>query len=219
MPEPILLAWSGGKDSALTLHALRQMNEYKIVALLSNFNDDDRLVMHRVPRRLIEQQARAAGIPLYPVLLPSSPSNSEYEARMSAALNHFQEQGISRVAHGDLFLEDVRQYRENNLARIGMRGLYPLWGQNTGELARRFVADGFKAVAVCVDTEQLDGSFVGRDLDESFFDDLPANVDPCGENGEFHTFVYDAPFFSAPIHFRRGDVYLRDERFAYCEIG
>ena len=170
-------------------------------------------MMHRVPRALIEQQAQAAGIPLYPVLLSSTPSNDEYEVKIGAALAHFQAQGVNAVAHGDLFLEDIRQYRENNLARVGMKGIYPVWGQDTRELAQRFIAEGFKAIVVCVDTGQLDASFAGRIIDDDFLRDLPPNVDPCGENGEFHTFVYDAPYFTAPIPFTVGEQYLRDNRF------
>lgn len=225
IPEPVLLAWSGGKDSALTLQALRQSRDYEPVALLSNFVEtdpddavDQRLSMHRVPRALIEQQAQVAGIPLHAVLLPRVPSNSDYEARMGAALAHFQAQGVRAVAHGDLFLEDIRQYRDTNLARAGMNGLYPLWAQDTQALARRFVADGFRAIVICVDTQQLDASFVGRTIDDAFLDALPPGVDPCGENGEFHTFVYDAPIFSAPVVFTTGAVYWRDERFCYCDI-
>jgi uncharacterized protein (TIGR00290 family) len=217
--EPILLAWSGGKDSVLSLQALRQSVEYDVIALLSNFTeDDDRLIMHRVPRPLIEIQARIVGIPLYRVLLPSTPSNDVYEARMGAALEHFQAQGVNAVAHGDLFLEDIRQYRENNLARIGMKGIYPLWRQDTRDLAHRFIADGFKAIVVCVDTARLDASFAGRIIDHDFLRDLPPKIDPCGENGEFHSFVYDAPFFSASIPFTLGEQTLRYERFLYQEI-
>ena len=219
MTQLILLAWSGGKDSALSLQALRQHSDYQILALLSNFDEgEDRLLMHRVPRTLVERQAQAVGIPLYPVLLPSVPSNAEYEARMGAALAHFQALGVNAVAHGDLFLEDIRQYRENNLSRIGMKGIYPIWGEDTRALAQRFVAERFKAIVVCVDTAQLDASFVGRTIDEDFLRDLPPNVDPCGENGEFHTFVYDAPIFSAPIPYTVGETYLRDSRFCYCDI-
>lgn len=225
MPEPILFAWSGGKDSALALQALRQNPDLEVVALLSNFIEADsadsvgeRLIMHRVPRTLIERQAEAVGLPLYPVILPSVPSNTEYEARTGAALAHFQAIGVQSVAHGDLFLEDIRQYRDGNLARIGMKGMYPVWGQDTRSLAQRFVAEGFRAIVVCVDTTQLDASFAGRIIDEDFLRDLPWHVDPCGENGEFHTFVYDAPIFTAPISITAGAPYLRDDRFQYCDI-
>jgi uncharacterized protein (TIGR00290 family) len=219
MTQPVILAWSGGKDSALSLQALKQSREYHVVSLLTNFSaDEDCVMMHRVPRSLIEKQSQAAGVPLYPVLLSSTPSNDEYEAKIGAALAHFQGQGVNAVAHGDLFLEDIRQYRENNLARVGMKGIYPVWGQNTSELARRFLADGFKAIVICVDTEQLHASFAGRIIDDNFLRDLPPNVDPCGENGEFHTFVYDAPFFTAPIPFTIGEKYLRDNRFLYQTI-
>ena len=217
--ERVLLTWSGGKDSAMALHELRSSGAYEVLALLSTVTEEyDRVSMHGVRTVLLERQADSLGLPLEKVLLRKGASNQEYEATMQERLLSYQAQEVSSVAFGDLFLEDVRQYREENLSRVGMKGLFPLWGRDTGELARSFIDLGFKAVITCVDSNLLDGAFVGRDFDERFLSELPPAVDPCGENGEFHSFVYAGPVFRNRILHKRGEIVLRDSRFYYCDL-
>ena len=219
MMSKSLLSWSGGKDSALTLYELQQTNTPQIVALLTTVTEDyDRISMHGVRRDLLEQQAARLGYPLEKALIPKVCSNDDYGRIMTEVLERYKAKGVREVVFGDLFLEDIRSYREDNLEKIGMKGVFPLWEKDTGELARSFVHHGFKAVVVCVDTEALDGNFVDREYDGAFLDDLPEEVDPCGENGEFHTFVYDGPIFSEPIEVVKGEKVLRDERFYYCDL-
>jgi len=209
--ESILFCWSGGKDSALALHRLRQQNEVRIAALLTTVTEGyDRISMHGVRRELLQRQAESLRLPLHEVFIPPQCGNPIYEARMEEALLFFFEQGIRHVAFGDIFLEDLRLYREKNLARVAMRALFPIWKRDTRELIREFHAAHFRSVAVCIDSKVLDPSFAGRELDESFFVDLPPGVDPCGENGEFHTFVYDGPIFSRPVGFTLGESVQRD---------
>jgi len=210
-PESILFCWSGGKDSALALHTLLQQNDVCITSLLTTVTEGyDRISMHGVRRELLHQQAESLRLPLHEVFIPPQCVNSIYEAQMEEALLTFRKQGIRRVAFGDIFLEDLRLYREKNLARVEMQALFPIWKRDTRELIREFHAAGFRSVAVCIDSKVLDPSFAGRELDKSFFADLPASVDPCGENGEFHTFVFDGPIFSRPIGFTLGEVVQRD---------
>lgn len=215
----MVLCWSGGKDSALALHMLRRDNGSDVIALLTTITlDYDRVSMHGVRRTLVEEQARQLGLPLDVVSIGKDASNLDYEAQMKDRLLRHQEQGVSSVAFGDIFLEDVRRYREENLARVGMVALFPLWKQKTTVLARQFIGSGFKAVVTCVDSQALDGRFVGREYDESFLADLPPSVDPCGENGEFHSFVYDGPIFPERIACATGEIVLRNERFYYCDV-
>ncbi|MGC1492158.1 MAG: diphthine--ammonia ligase [Candidatus Acidiferrum sp.] len=216
--EPILFCWSGGKDSAMALHALLQQKDVRVVALLTTVTEGyERISMHGVRRELLERQAQSIGLPLHEVRIPPQCVNPIYDARMEEALRAHFEQGVRKVAFGDIFLEDLRAYREKNLARIGMTALFPIWKRDTRELARFFVANRFRAVAVCVDPKILPASFAGRDLDESFFRDLPSHADPCGENGEFHTFVFDGPIFQSPIPVRTGEVVHRDG-FVFCDL-
>jgi len=216
--EPILFCWSGGKDSAMALHTLLQRSDIHIAALLTTVTEGyERISMHGVRRELLERQAQSIGLPLHEVRIPPQCVNPIYEARMEEALRVHFEKGVRKVAFGDIFLEDLRAYRENNLARIGMTALFPIWKQDTRELIRSFHADQFRAVAVCVDSKVLDPSFAGRELDESFFRDLPSHADPCGENGEFHTFVFDGPIFQSPIPVRTGEIVNRDG-FVFCDI-
>jgi uncharacterized protein (TIGR00290 family) len=220
MPESVLFCWSGGKDSAMALHALRSSAsaDVHIAALLTTITDQyDRISMHGVRRALLERQAESLGLPLHPVLIPPQCINATYEQRMKEALTQHFAQGVRRVAFGDIFLEDLRAYREKNLGLVGMEALFPIWKRDTRELAREFVRLGFRAVAVCVDPRVLDASFAGRELDASFFADLPPGVDPCGENGEFHTFVFDGPEFRAPIAVRVGEKVMRDG-FCFCDL-
>jgi uncharacterized protein (TIGR00290 family) len=216
--EPILFCWSGGKDSAMALHMLLQKNEFRIAALLTTVTEGyERISMHGVRRELLERQVLSIGLPLHEVRIPPQCVNPIYEARMEKALRIHLEKGIRKVAFGDIFLEDLRAYREKNLARIGMTAIFPIWKRDTCELIRSFHADRFRATAVCVDNKVLDPSFAGRELDESFFRDLPPDTDPCGENGEFHTFVFDGPIFQSPIPIRTGEIVNRDG-FIFCDL-
>jgi uncharacterized protein (TIGR00290 family) len=218
VPGDVLFCWSGGKDSAMALHALRASREYRITALLTTITEEyDRISMHGVRRALLERQAESLGLPLHAVLIPPQCINATYEERMNEALAQHFARGVRSVAFGDIFLEDLRVYREKNLAQIGMQGLFPIWKRDTRDLVREFVRLGFRAITVCVDPRVLDASFAGRELDASFFADLPPGVDPCGENGEFHTFVFDGPVFKTPIAFRVGEKVLRDD-FCFCDL-
>ena len=217
-PEPILFCWSGGKDSAMALHTLLQRSDVRIIALLTTVTEGyERISMHGVRRELLRRQAQSIGLPLHEVRIPPQCVNPIYEARMEEALRMHFDQGVRRVAFGDIFLQDLRAYREKNLARIGMTALFPIWKRDTRELIRSFRANRFRAITVCVDPKVLDPSFAGRELNESFFCDLPPHADPCGENGEFHTFVFDGPIFLTPIPVRTGEVVNRDG-FVFCDI-
>jgi uncharacterized protein (TIGR00290 family) len=216
--EPVLFCWSGGKDSAMALHALLQDRRVRVVALLTTVTEGyDRVSMHGVRRELLHRQAQSVGLPLHEVLIPPECVNSIYEARMEAALRTHFENGVRKVAFGDIFLEDLRAYREKNLARIGMTALFPIWKRGSRELIDSFQAQGFRSIAVCVNPKLLDRSFVGRELDASFFADLPAQVDCCGENGEFHTFAFDGPIFKDAIGFQVGERVDRDS-FVFCDL-
>jgi uncharacterized protein (TIGR00290 family) len=218
MAEDVVFCWSGGKDSAMALHALQSAQAHRVTALLTTVTEEfDRISMHGVRRVLLERQAESIGLPLHAVLIPPQCINVTYELRMKEALNEHFAGGVRRVAFGDIFLEDLRAYREQNLARIGMEALFPIWKQDSRELARDFLRLGFKGVTVCIDPRVLDPSFVGRVLDESFFADLPPGVDPCGENGEFHTFVFDGPVFRNPVRFTVAEKVLRDG-FWFCDL-
>ena len=218
MPTPILFCWSGGKDSAMALHALLQRPDVRVTALLTTVTETyDRISMHGVRRELLVQQAESIGLPLHEVRIPPQCVNPIYEARMEEALRVHYAEGVRTVAFGDIFLEDLRAYREKNLARIGMTALFPIWKRDTRELIREFRQNGFRAIAACVDPRVLDRSFAGRELDNAFFRDLPGGVDPCGENGEFHTFVFDGPIFRKPISVRVGEIVERDS-FVYADL-
>ena len=211
------LAWSGGKDSALALWALRERGRAPGALLTTVTADFDRVSMHGVRRSLLRAQAAATGLGLVEVEIPAACTNEEYERRMAAALASPELAGVEEMAFGDLFLEDIRAYRETRLAAVGRRACFPIWGIDTGELAWRFVAAGFRAILVCVDPRALDPAFAGRDYDERLLADLPAGVDPCGENGEFHTFVTAGPVLSAPVACRRGEVVERDG-FVFADL-
>jgi uncharacterized protein (TIGR00290 family) len=211
------LSWSGGKDSALTLHTLR-LQGVEPKALITTVTDAyDRISMHGVRRELLAKQAEATGVPLVEVRIPPACVNEVYEARMTEAFASAPLSDVEAVAFGDLFLEDVRAYREERLTASGRRGVFPLWGRDTGELARQFIAAGFQAFIVTLDPRVLDASFAGRTYDEQFLTELPTSVDPCGENGEFHTFVHAGPIFSEPIACETGEVVER-EGFVFCDV-
>lgn len=218
MKEKVLVSWSGGKDCALALNEICQDSRYEIAALLTTVLEEDGIVaMHHIPYALIERQAHAAGLPLEKVAMSRDMTGAAYAAAMGTVLGRYQEQGVSSVAFGDLFLDDLRKNREEKLASIGMKAFFPLWKRDTADLVRRFVALGFKAVVTCVDLDLLDKRFVGQNLDTRFLDALPAGVDPCGENGEYHSFVYDGPVFREPIRHAVGPCRVQDNRYAYCE--
>jgi uncharacterized protein (TIGR00290 family) len=215
----IVLCWSGGKDCTMALHEARRAGRLEVMALLTTVTDDfGRVSMHGVRRELVHRQAASLGLPLREVGIPAGSTDELYEQRMAAALEKLRAQGTSGVVFGDIFLEDVRKRREEKLAQVRMSAHFPLWRQDTAELARRFIACGFKAILTCVDTQALDGRFAGREYDRLLLEELPAGVDPCGENGEFHTFVYDGPIFSRPIPVTPGQVVLRDNRFNFCDL-
>jgi len=215
----VLMCWSGGKDSALALYEILRQNLYECVGLLTTITADyARVSMHGVRRELLRAQAEQIGMPLFEVTITKQSSNEEYEARMQQALERFRRSGVGSVVFGDIFLEDVRKYREENLARVGMTGIFPLWGKDSRALMEIFISLGFKAVVTCVDTQLLDGGFAGRYIDESFLESLPEGVDPSGENGEFHSFVFDGPMFTRPVSFRKGRTVLRDGRFRFCDL-
>lgn len=217
----VLLSWSGGKDSALALQALSADPACRVVGLVTAVtNDYDRISIHGVRRSLLEAQATATGLPLHVIRLQSGCSNEAYERAFhdGLAAAGALHPGCTHIAFGDLFLEDVRAYRERLLAGSRWTPVFPLWGLDTAALARRFVDDGFEARLVCVDTTQLDASFAGRSFDHSFLDDLPPSADPCGERGEFHTFVAAGPVFGTPVGCEPGERVLRDGRFMYCDL-
>lgn len=213
MSPKILLSWSSGKDSAWTLHVLRQQTGLEVVGLLTTFNEAfDRVAMHAVRRGLVEAQAAAAGLPLIPVMLPYPCTNEVYEERMKAALGEAKVAGVTYMAFGDLFLTDIRQYRIRLLQGTCVEPLFPIWTtqDETPTLARQMLDAGLRAIVTCVDPKQLSERFVGRQYDERFLSDLPAGVDPCGERGEFHTFCYQSPEFSTEIPVIIGEVLQRD---------
>lgn len=215
----VIFTWSGGKDSAMALYELLGGGRLEVVALLTTITAQyDRISMHGVRRELLRKQAEAIGIPVREVCVSKNGSNEEYELRMAEALREFKNHGIEIVAFGDIFLEDLRSYREENLAKIGMKGLFPIWKRDTRTLAKSFIELGFKAIVVCVDTQKLSQGFAGMEFDSQFLQKLPEGVDPCGENGEFHTFVYDGPIFKKRVGFRIGERVLKDERFCFCDL-
>jgi uncharacterized protein (TIGR00290 family) len=216
MPEKLKawLAWSSGKDSAWSLHVMRQRGDFEIAALLTTVNQKyHRVAMHAVRESLLDAQAAAARLPLVKVEIPSPCPNEVYERAMAEAMERARTEGITHVVFGDLFLEDIRKYREENLAKCGMTPVFPLWLKPTRELAKEMIAGGLRAHLTCVNPKKLDGRFVGRAFDEQLLAELPASVDPCGENGEFHTCVVAGPMFSAPIPVEAGDIVERDGFF------
>ncbi len=214
----ILLSWSSGKDSAWSLHVLRQRGEYAVVGLLTTFNAEaDRVAMHAVRRELVERQAAATGLPLWSVPLPWPCSNERYEALMAETCAKAVREGVEGIAFGDLFLEDVRAYREKQLANTGLEPVFPVWGLRTGDLAREMIAAGLRAKLTCVDTKQLDRRFAGCEFDDEFLSRLPEGVDPCGERGEFHSFVYAGPMFPVPVAISVGENVVR-EQFVFTDL-
>jgi len=213
-----ILAWSSGKDSAWALHVLRQQEEVEVVGLLTTVNEHfDRVAMHAVRSELLRVQATAVGLPLVPVPIPWPCSNEAYEMAMSGAVKKLRNEGVSVMAFGDLFLEDVRKYREEKLQGTGIEPIFPLWGLPTPALARDMIAGGLRARLTCIDPKQLSSDFAGREFDTDLLDTLPVGVDPCGERGEFHSFAYDGPMFEHPVAIRNGEVVERDG-FVFADL-
>jgi uncharacterized protein (TIGR00290 family) len=214
----VWLSWSSGKDSAWALHVLRERDDLEVVGLLTTVNQvASRVAMHAVREQLLDLQAETVGLPLLKVRIPSPCSNAEYEQAMAGAMQRAKEQGIDGVAFGDLFLDDVRRYREEKLSGTGVEPLFPLWGEDTGVLARTMVRSGVRAYVTCVNPEMLDRSWAGRSFDDRLLDELPETVDPCGERGEFHTFVYEGPMFAVPLSVKPGRIVERDG-FVFADV-
>ncbi len=219
MRKNILISWSGGKDSSLALYEIQKSRDYEVAALITTITSDyDRVSMHGLRTILLDEQASSLNISLEKIFISKNASNDEYESRLKEVLLKYKQLGIRDVVFGDLFLEEIKKYREDLLGKIGMECVFPIWKKDTVKLAKRFIELGFKAITVCVDSNVLGKEFAGREFDEHFLDDLPKAIDPCGENGEFHTFVYDGPVFNTPISHELGEIVLRDERFYYCDI-
>ncbi len=219
MTERVLVAWSGGKDSALALHKIKESDGYAVAGLLTTVTEDyERISMHGVRLDLLKRQAARLGYPLEMVFIPKECCDEDYDTRMRESLERWYDEGVRSVVFGDLYLADIRDYREKNLEKASMKGIFPLWGSDTHSLALRFIELGFKAVLTCVDGTVLGKDYAGREYDRNFLEKLPESVDPCGENGEFHTFVYDGPIFKKGIDMSVGRVVLRDNRFYFCDF-
>jgi len=219
MKEKIIFCWSTGKDSALALYRILKSGKYEVSCLLTTITEGyERVGMHGVRRDLFKKQVAELGLVSEDVFIPKDSSNGAYEIRMQAALLKCLGKGIKTVAFGDIFLEDLRNYRLANLAKIGMNGIFPLWKEPSLALANEFIDRGFKAVITCVDTQVLGREFCGREFNQDFLADLPENVDPCGENGEFHSFAFAGPLFNKNIEFKKGKIVLRNNRFYYCDL-
>jgi uncharacterized protein (TIGR00290 family) len=220
-PEPIILSWSGGKDSALAFARLRADPRVEVTGLLTTVTAAyDRVSIHGVRRALLHAQAAALGLPVHQVTLQPESSNQAYDAALAQALGEVRQRqpAVRRVAFGDIFLQDVRQYREERIAELGFDGIFPLWGEPTAALAREVIECGIRARLVCVDTHALPAAFAGRAYDDALLAELSISIDPCGENGEFHTFVSDGPGFRAPVPYQVGEVVMRGDRFAFCDL-
>jgi len=218
MKEPLVMAWSSGKDSALALQKFLETDNYQITLLTTVTEGYERVSMHGVREQLLLIQAESLGLPIDIVTIPQACSDEQYRRRMESAMLRHHARGARCVVFGDIFLEGIREYREENLARLGMKPVFPLWQVDSRQLSRTFIETGFQAVITCVDTRALPASFTGRLYDRSFVEDLPSDADLCGEKGEFHSFVFDGPIFSKPVQFRRGEVVLREERFSFCDL-
>ncbi|MBI1806258.1 MAG: adenine nucleotide alpha hydrolase [Ignavibacteria bacterium] len=218
MTERVLFSWSGGKDSTMALYEIIKTKAYHVAALITTVTERyDRISMHGVRNALLERQASMLNLPLEKIWIPTGASNDTYKERMLEGLYKYRTAGISSVAFGDLFLQDIKRYREELLATVQMKAIFPIWKRDTRVMAADFIGSGFKAVVICTDPKVLDKSFTGRMFDESFLSDLPSSIDPCGENGEFHTFVYGGPIFKQEIPLRIGDVVFRDG-FHFCDL-
>lgn len=219
MKTKVIFSWSGGKDSALALYKILKDDKYEVISLFTTITVGyDRISMHGVTLSLLEEQVKSIGIPLYKIFIPKKCNNLDYDVAVQNAMKYFLNQGIKTVVFGDIFLKEVRNYRIERLSRIGMEALFPLWGRKTIEISKDFINLGFKTIISCVDTRVIDQSFSGRIYDNTFLSNLPATCDPCGENGEFHSFVFDGPIFSHKIHLKKGKKVIREEHFCYTDI-
>lgn len=219
MKTKVIFSWSGGKDSALALHRIKNDDKYEIISLITIVTEGyNRISMHGISIDLLEEQVKSIGLPLYKIVIPQQCSNEDYNHSMQKAMDFFLKQGIKTVVFGDIFLEDVRNYRITQLSQVGMNAIFPLWGKETSEISSDFIKKGFKTIISCVDIRVLDQSFSGRIYDKKFLNDLPSSCDPCGENGEFHSFVYDGPIFSKNISIKTDLQTLRDDYFYYTDI-
>lgn len=219
MTKPLVLSWSGGKDSTLALNEILNNIDYKVHSLITTVTEGyDRISIHGVRNELLDKQVESIGIPLQKVIIPKDSTNEQYESALKKVLLKFKNKGINEIVFGDIFLEDVKKYRDDLLATLDMKGIYPIWKKDSKVLARKFIELGFKAVTTCIDSQQIDKKFVGREYDSKYLNDLPNSADPCGENGEFHTFVYDGPLFDKKIDFTKGEIVFRDSRFYYCDL-
>jgi len=217
--EKVLISWSGGKDCTLALHDILLNPEYQVAGLLTTITGDhDRIDMHDIRHSLLERQAESLGFPLELVPISSHTSNADYEAGLVQALRKYKESGVTAVVFGDIFRKDLRKYRTLNLARLGLKAIFPVWERDDFQLMESFIMLGYKAVVVSVNTHALDEAFVGRMIDWKFIFDFPKTADICGENGEYHTFVYDGPDFNQAISYKVGDTVLRDGHFKYCDL-
>lgn len=216
--ELVLLSWSGGKDCAFTLHKTLKSNKYNITLLTTLTEEYKRISMHGIREELLEAQADSTGLPLEKVWIPADCSNELYGSIMEKVLMKYFSQGCRKVIFGDLFLEDIRKFREEKLLSAGMTGEFPLWKRNTALLSEKFIREGYKAITTCIDSQLLDNRFIGRNYDKEFLADLPHTVDPCGENGEFHTFVYEGPIFRKPIPFKKGEIVFKSNRYYFCDL-
>jgi len=219
MTKPLVVSWSGGKDSILALNEILNNNHYAVRSLITTVTKGyDRISIHGVRNELLEQQVQSIGLPLHKVSIPKDSTNEQYEKALKDILLYFKNEGINEIVFGDIYLEDVKKYRDELLDKLDMKGIYPIWKKDSEELARKFIELGFKAVTTCIDSQQIDKKFVGREYNYDFLNDLPNSADPCGENGEFHTFVYDGPLFDKKIDFTKGEIVFRDDRFYYCDL-
>ena len=217
--KPIVFSWSSGKDSAMALYRILKSNEYEVVALLTTISSKyDRVSIHGVRKTLLYKQAESIGIPLDIIALSDNPSNEEYEEKMERVMQSYIEKGIRHAAFGDIFLEDLREYRQRKLSLVGMKALFPLWKTDTDELVKSMSIDGFKSIITCVDTQFLSKEFVGKEIDNTLLLKMPTSIDKCGENGEYHSFAYAGPIFHERIEFEIGEKVLRDNRFFFCDL-
>lgn len=217
--KKVLFSWSGGKDSALALYKILESDDYEILSFITTITKGyNRISMHGITIDLLEEQVKSIGISLYKIEIPQNCNNKEYEKIMLNTLTHFQKEGISGVIFGDIFLEDIKNYRISQLSPIGLQAIFPLWGINTIEISNEFIKTGFQSIISCVDIRALDSTFSGRIYDQNFLKDLPSTCDPCGENGEFHSFVFDGPIFSRKINIKTGAKLLRDDYFYFTDI-
>ncbi len=207
MKPKAIFNWSSGKDSSLALYKILEENKYEVTSLLTSINKEfQRISMHGIRVSLLEKQAESLGLPLIKMELPAEPSMEEYREIMRQTMNEIKSTGVTHSVFGDIFLEDLRKYREDQLKTVGMKGVFPLWKDNTSDLIREFLDSGFQTIVTCVNETYLDKSFAGRVIDQDFIKDLPENVDPCGENGEFHTFTFNGPIFKSPVKFEVGEI-------------